>query len=87
MLKELRDIKAIKRSKTEANSAIDDSIGEFEIKNIETEVASIKDNDQETERRRTIPSLNPVSGTESVQFESQALVPYVQVKKPLTDAE
>ena len=28
-----------------------------------------------------------MSGTESVQFESQALVPYVQVKKPLTEAE
>ena len=45
MLKELREIKAIKRSKTEANSALDDSIGEFEIKNIETEVASIKGGD------------------------------------------
>ena len=45
LLKELREIKAIKRSKTESNSALDDSIGEFEIKNIETEVASIKGGD------------------------------------------
>ena len=45
LLKELREIKAIKRSKTEANSALDDSIGEYEIKNIETEVASIKGGD------------------------------------------